>query len=945
MPVLIHLITALCLAVFLVLVPSGESSARQTFGLTPETDWKVTRIDAKSPQGKPYCVMATRFNKNVILSLAQNAQAGSSMALDFQSPKLVEGAEYDLKLKVEGIVTRDFRVNPVSKEAFVVRLAYDPEFIDALVQRKTLVFEFKQSALTFDLQNIDEGFQKLAECVDNLPADLAATSEEPGPQNDEQSKDVSAENTAAEAYTQTSKTAPASVSDVPETREEKSAQDMGGPGNLNVPRGPVSLASNTVSGSAAVSARPSGENASNENENNDSNSNAPQVPVPAERPQIASLNQNTASSGGMSAAKSETLGNQDNSARVQELKEKVAFLENKNARLEQTLNSVGKSRQENNDALSQKTKDLSAKLSALVSRQAELQEERRSLISQNKALENQLKKKDEQLAQIESQMSDLPQDEVNALKTEKQVLEQEVADLKLKLDEVMSGKTQVSQDVSTLSAQLKELNRKYFEEKQKLQNEIARLEEDKKSLNARLNFSESARERVEQLRVRLEEQEQENEALLEKIAALEVDRLQTIEPASGSAFASGSEEAEIELIRLREENINLIERINSMRNAGNGREVCLASENMNIEKMAGRYQEAQKEIVRLGKALRDQRKRCSAQGSTGTIASTLLDPRLSSESQKKLYTSLSGQLENTQALLQEQREKYEIRIRALKQQLTGQKNPGGDNFTALARGQSQTQNTDVVGLVDIEPAAGGFMSRLADEMPSEQRRSDTGSPPDRPISLTGRSFEQQKPVQTAHNFPNRDGSYQNPFRSNPQTADSSVRDSYANTYSPDKGVNAFSQRLSNLLQSASIPVSGMIFDVSGGSGSTKSFRWDTGQLLGSADYIEMPGSQNSAHFFREIVRQHLNKIKNRCDGRFTSQLTEKEKIMGPNKGKDIIGYSISCISKGNQDVYASLLFVNEGTGMVVYKHESQRENDHPAALNASRNLANAIASL
>ena len=303
MPVLIHLITALCLAVFLVLVPSGESSARQTFGLTPETDWKVTRIDAKSPQGKPYCVMATRFNKNVILSLAQNAQAGSSMALDFQSPKLVEGAEYDLKLKVEGIVTRDFRVNPVSKEAFVVRLAYDPEFIDALVQRKTLVFEFKQSALTFDLQNIDEGFQKLAECVDNLPADLAATSEEPGPQNDEQSKDVSAENTAAEAYTQTSKTAPASVSDVPETREEKSAQDMGGPGNLNVPRGPVSLASNTVSGSAAVSARPSGENASNENENNDSNSNAPQVPLPAERQQISSLNQNTASSGGMSAGK------------------------------------------------------------------------------------------------------------------------------------------------------------------------------------------------------------------------------------------------------------------------------------------------------------------------------------------------------------------------------------------------------------------------------------------------------------------------------------------------------------------------------------------------------------------------------------------------------------------------------------------------------------------
>ncbi len=161
-------------------------------------------------------------------------------------------------------------------------------------------------------------------------------------------------------------------------------------------------------------------------------------------------------------------------------------------------------------------------------------------------------------------------------------------------------------------------------------------------------------------------------------------RLSQIEPASGSTSAQAANydgagfvdmrnkisSLEREVNLLNDKNLMLDEELRmTLKDAENER-ISVSSDNWNLERATMRYNEAERQIKRIGRQLQTQRAQCELEKTD--LENMLFDPKLTSQQQLTKLSSLEAALDSTKSDLYRQQRQYEERIKLLEQQLTAE---------------------------------------------------------------------------------------------------------------------------------------------------------------------------------------------------------------------------------------------------------------------------------
>ena len=143
----------------------SDAMAQKGQMMRPSTAWAVAKVDNSAA---PYCTMARQFNRNTVLTFAQNEDSETSLALDFQRPAFQAGSQVSVILDPGAGQQRAYQTTPVSNKAFVVRLGRDDSFFNALSRTGLLRVEVGNQSFHFNVSDIDKGQSNLDSCVANM---------------------------------------------------------------------------------------------------------------------------------------------------------------------------------------------------------------------------------------------------------------------------------------------------------------------------------------------------------------------------------------------------------------------------------------------------------------------------------------------------------------------------------------------------------------------------------------------------------------------------------------------------------------------------------------------------------------------------------------------------------------------------------------------------------
>lgn len=161
--------------------------------------------------------------------------------------------------------------------------------------------------------------------------------------------------------------------------------------------------------------------------------------------------------------------------------------------------------------------------------------------------------------------------------------------------------------------------------------------------------------------------------LTEQHATSEVD-VQNIEPAAGIAgdefiqMRNKIAQLEKEVNSLSSENSMLNEELKIALTESQQEKLSVSSNNWNLEMATMKFNEAERQIMRLGRQLQTHKAACQQEKSD--LERMLFDPQLTDQKQLAKLASLEGELDNTKQELERQKRLYEERIRILEGQLT-----------------------------------------------------------------------------------------------------------------------------------------------------------------------------------------------------------------------------------------------------------------------------------
>lgn len=137
----------------------------QTAALQPVASWDVNAL-GKGAQS--YCAMSRAYQEGLILTLGQNQGKEYSLAIDFQDARLNTSQSYKVTLQPGPGQVRAYQLRAASQRALVVRIGNDSSFFDALKQSKNLKAQINSQSYSFDLSDFDQGHSKLNNCMAGL---------------------------------------------------------------------------------------------------------------------------------------------------------------------------------------------------------------------------------------------------------------------------------------------------------------------------------------------------------------------------------------------------------------------------------------------------------------------------------------------------------------------------------------------------------------------------------------------------------------------------------------------------------------------------------------------------------------------------------------------------------------------------------------------------------
>lgn len=155
-----------------------------------------------------------------------------------------------------------------------------------------------------------------------------------------------------------------------------------------------------------------------------------------------------------------------------------------------------------------------------------------------------------------------------------------------------------------------------------------------------------------------------------------------IEPASGasiklnalkddySALKSEMTQLRQQVKSLRNQNRMLDEELRTVSEDSKAEHVSVASDNWNLERATMRFEEAERQALRVGRQLKSERARCDLEKKE--LETLLFDPQLTNKTQLAKLASLETDLEESKAEILRQKRRYDERVRLLEEQLSAQ---------------------------------------------------------------------------------------------------------------------------------------------------------------------------------------------------------------------------------------------------------------------------------
>lgn len=166
------IVSTLSLSAALFMSPTSISNAKEKILIeaTPQTGWNATMIEGAKPENG-YCALARQYNKGLILTLGQSVQDEYSLAIDFQDEKLNTEKPYKITLQPGPGEIRAYELMPASRQAMVVRLGYDESFFQSLEKSGQLTVGIDGKTYQFAASEMKKGRSDLKNCMAGLKGD------------------------------------------------------------------------------------------------------------------------------------------------------------------------------------------------------------------------------------------------------------------------------------------------------------------------------------------------------------------------------------------------------------------------------------------------------------------------------------------------------------------------------------------------------------------------------------------------------------------------------------------------------------------------------------------------------------------------------------------------------------------------------------------------------
>lgn len=136
--------------------------------LSPRSGWEVTKIKPDDSSVPPYCAMSQTYTDETVLTIGRNIHEEFSLAIDFQSERLIRKHQYRLVVEVNPGFKRSFSVRPVSGNAIVVNFGKDKKLLTSLKKTSDIKMMLDGQTLQFSSKGLKSGARSLQDCLRSL---------------------------------------------------------------------------------------------------------------------------------------------------------------------------------------------------------------------------------------------------------------------------------------------------------------------------------------------------------------------------------------------------------------------------------------------------------------------------------------------------------------------------------------------------------------------------------------------------------------------------------------------------------------------------------------------------------------------------------------------------------------------------------------------------------
>ncbi len=420
------------------------------------------------------------------------------------------------------------------------------------------------------------------------------------------------------------------------------------------------------------------------------------------------------------------------------------------------------------------------------------------------------------------------------------------------------------------------------------------------------------------LRTHVRQLEEENRALKAASATGAID--------TTSVSLAQVRSLEEQLRYVQQDRDKLLGQIESVAQGKEGKLLNISSDNWNLEQASRRFNEAEREIRRLGRELEEQRTHCAMEKKN--LEYMLFDPEIAKEEQISKLIQLEKQnieFEGKVTVLELEQIEYEQKVLLLEQDIAANSNNNTPSeYTArIAMLETELEESRLAALQNTAPTAEFNAIRQERDMLADQKnqlsmevaslesvlasiQTSTGTPASPPPPVMAEPVSLQNDNNVA--YYNEQETYQY------QAA--APRAAIAPTATVGNLITATA--LKAILDQAQVPVQGPISQAEGTAEDSNfvAYSWDTGTSFGSAEQQPL-GNINR---FDELAHNYLENTRSRCQGDFAAV-----PVMAEQAGAmRVSSYEIACIN-AQGGASASVVFYNDGNLFTTIAHEAGLE--------------------